>query len=59
MREAKNRKHVKKRTHIANKLRKTEANRERRLDNAVMREEGIKFKVRDGTVYTWAEYWIL
>ena len=59
MRDAKERKHLKKRTRIANKLRKTENSKDRRSDNAVMRGEGIKFKIKDGTVYTWTEYLIL
>jgi len=59
MRDAKARKHVKKRTRIANKLLKTEDSKNRRADNGVMRGEGIKFKIKDGTVYTWAEYLIL
>jgi len=59
MRNAKERKHLKKRTRIANKLRKTENSKNRRADNAVIRGEGIKFKIKDGIVYTWTECLIL
>ena len=56
LRAAKTRKHEKARVRKANKLAKTELSKNKRADNAVMREEmNDTFIIRDGTVYTWTQ----
>ena len=56
MRAAKTRKHEKTRVRKANKLAKTELSKNKRADNAIIREEmGNNFIIRDGTVFTWTQ----
>ena len=56
MRAAKTRKHEKTRVRKANKLAKTELSKNKRADNAVIREEmNDSFMIRDGIVYTYVQ----
>ena len=56
MRQSKTRKHERTRVRKVNKLAKTERSKNKRADNALIREEmGDTFIIRDGTVFTWAQ----
>ena len=56
MRQSKTRKHERTRVRKVNKLAKTEKSKNKRADNALIREEmGDTFIIRDGTVYTWTQ----
>ena len=56
MRQSKTRKHERTRVRKVNKLAKTEKSKNKRVDNALIREEmGENFMIRDGIVFTWAQ----
>ena len=56
MRQSKTRKHERTRVRKVNKLAKTEKSKNKRVDNALIREEmGENFMIRDGIVFTWTQ----
>ena len=56
MRQSKTRKHERTRVRKVNKLAKTERSKNKRADNAVIREEmGDKLQIVRNVIYTWSQ----